>query len=174
MARSPLTINPVRPTNESLRIIVITLSVLLTASLWSCSPKRVATSSFHSLDVGSGWHRSMPLVFTPQYGDSALRYDVTLVVRHTNAYPYANLSLVVDLMGNDAESKNRRTVNFALADAAGNWLGAGFGTLYQVQTLLAHNMAPESLGRVVVWQAMANAETIGQITDVGIIVSPIE
>ena len=174
MARSPLATSLNRPTNKSLRSIVIALSVLLTASLWSCSPKRVATSSFRSLDVDSGWHRSMPLVFTPQYGDSALRYDVTLAVRHTNAYPYANLSLVVDMMGGDSASKNRRSVNFTLADDAGNWKGAGFGALYQVQTLLAHNVTPETVSRVVVWQAMANVETLGQITDVGIIVTPIE
>ena len=101
MARCPLATSLNRTTNRSLRISVIVISVLLTASLWSCSPKRVATSSFHSLDVDSGWHRSMPLVFTPQYGDSALRYDVTLAVRHTNAYPSANLSLVVDMMGGE-------------------------------------------------------------------------
>ena len=173
MARCPLATSLNRPTNKSLRIIVIVISVLLTASLWSCSPKRVATSSFRSLDVDSGWHRSMPLVFTPQYGDSALRYDVTLAVRHTNAYPYANLSLVVDMMGGDSASKNRRSVNFALADDAGNWQGAGFGTLYQDTVLLCGVIDPSEARSVVVWQAMHECDTLTGLTDIGLIVNPI-
>ena len=136
------------------------------------SPWHAASAAFHAIDVDSGWNSQMPLVFTPAYGDSDKCYDITLVVRHTNQYAYANLSLTVDLLADTALAPRRRNVVFSLADSAGNWQGAGFGALYQVKTTIARQVSPRDTRRVAVWQTMADVATVRQIADVGIIVTP--
>ncbi len=113
----------------------------------------------------------MPLVFTPVYSDSTARYDIDLVVRHTNRYPYATLQLAVDLLGDSAGMK-RKDVTFRLADERGNWTGAGFASLFQVKTTIAQGVTPQTARHVSVWQTASNTITVNQISEVGIIVHP--
>ena len=150
-------------------------AVLLLACLSACGPKRATSAAFHALDARSGWNRTMPLVFEPQYADSTATYDLMLALRHTNAYRYANLSLVVDVMpAGTTKPAQRQNLDIKLADASGNWTGAGFGSLYQTKVLLARGVKPQQAARVVVWQAMADVATVDQLTEVGIIAAPMQ
>ena len=117
----------------------------------------------------SGWNKDLSFSFTPQWADSAARYDVVLAVRHTADYRFRNLSLVVDLI-DSAAHVDRRKVNFILADSHGNWTGAGFGALYQSRVVVAQDVDPMKVKSIVVWQAMNNVDCVKDVTDVGIIV----
>lgn len=120
----------------------------------------------------SGWQRTLPLKFAPEYDDSTRRYEISLAVRHDNAYPYRNLSLVVDIISADS-TVNRRTVDFAVADEYGNWTGGGFGTLYQDQVMLARDVAPADASSIIVWQAMEGCDTLQGLVNMGIITRPL-
>ena len=138
----------------------------------SCQRKPIMShASFVHLPV-SGWQRTLPLTFMPEYDDSAATYDIKLALRHDNAYRYSNLSLVVDLIAADS-TVNRQTVDMTLSDAYGNWTGGGFGALYQVQTTIAHGITPESAHSIVVWHAMQGCDTLCGVVNLGIIVSPL-
>ncbi len=151
------------------------VAVLLLACLSACGPRRATSAVFHALDARSGWNRTMPLVFEPQYADSTATYDLMLALRHTNAYRYANLSLVVDVMpAGSTKPAQRRAIDIKLADTGGNWIGAGFGSLYQTKVMLARGVTPQQAERVVVWQAMADVPTVDQLTEVGIIAAPMQ
>lgn len=113
----------------------------------------------------------MPLSFSPVYGDSALTYDLTLAVRHSNSYRYRNLSLVVDVIAADT-SVDRKILDISLADEYGNWSSGGFGVLYQATVPLVGDVTPAKANKVVVWQAMADCDTLHGLTDVGIIIRP--
>lgn len=154
---------------SAVAMVFIIAAVML---IWaSCERKPVMShASFVHLPV-SGWHSSLPLKFSPQFDDSTLTYDITLTVRHDNSYRYSNLLLVVDMVTTDS-TVSRQTVNMPLADQYGNWTGGGFGALYQNQVTLAEGVAPDDARSVVVWQAMAECDTLLGIADVGITIIP--
>lgn len=120
----------------------------------------------------TGWLSSEPLSFSPEYGDSAASYNLTLAVRHTNSYRYRNLSLVVDVVAADS-SVNRKALDLSLADEYGNWSGGGFGALYQATEQIVSSVTPEQARNIVVWQTMEGCDTLHGVLDVGIITTPI-
>ena len=111
-----------------MRVLVVwTVAFWVAAALFACSMEKSPKGTFKDVPK-SGWNKDLSFSFTPQWTDSASRYDVVLAVRHTADYRFRNLSLVVDLI-DSAASVDRRKVNFILADSHGNWTGAGFGAL---------------------------------------------
>lgn len=166
-------ISIVGPTMNRMTVVmtmVVTTAVAL--MLWGCGKRPVMSqASFVHLQSG-GWRHDAPLAFTPQYADSATTYSLTLAVRHTNSYAYSNLSLVVDVINVDS-LVTRHKLDMRLADGYGNWLGGGFGTLYQDTAMVAAVIDPDDATRVIVWQAMQGCDTLRGITDIGLIARPL-
>ena len=119
----------------------------------------------------SGWQRTLPVTFTPQYDDSTLNYDITLAVRHGSSYAFSNLALVVDVIAADS-TVSRSSVDLRLADEYGNWTGGGFGPLYQNKVPIAADLSPSQARSVVVWQTMNGCDTLHNVVDLGIIITP--
>lgn len=139
---------------------------MLFVCLGSCEPKHTDFSEFRHISSG-GWAISSPLHFTPHYADSLHSYSMDIAVRHDNEYPYANVGLTVDFFGADTLIERKR-INLPIADAAGNWLGSGFGALYQVSATLSTGISAGEVTKVVVWQGL-DTDTLSHITEVGII-----
>ena len=118
-----------------------------------------------------GWKRTTPLTFMPEYDDSTTTYDLIVAVRHTNSYRFRNLVFAIDVIGNDTISV-RHDLDLKLADEYGNWSGGGFGSLYQLRTVVARDISPADARSVVVWQAMDGIDTLRGLEDLGIIVAP--
>lgn len=76
----------------------------------------------------NGWHKDSVLQFPVKIADVNQAYRVNVKMRHNGDYPYANI-----YMFRKIESANgieyQDTVNFALADPTGKWLGSGVGEL---------------------------------------------
>ncbi|MGN0230199.1 MAG: gliding motility lipoprotein GldH [Muribaculaceae bacterium] len=138
--------------------------------LGACSPKHSSYSEFSDVPA-TGWTHNSPLYFTPQYGDSAACYDISVAIRHDQDYAYRNLSITADFIGDNQKLK-RRIINVELADKYGTWKGSGFGALYQFKQVVLEQVPAHTVKRIVLWQTMSNRDTVGNITDVGIIVSP--
>lgn len=104
--------------------------MLLSLCLGSCLPGHNDYSEYKELPV-DGWPYSQSLTFTPDQGDSLAYGTLSVALRHTNLYPYANLYLEVsyaDTIG----TTHRDTLNIKLADRYGRWLGKGVGTDFQI------------------------------------------
>ncbi len=144
-------------------------AALLFASACQRKPVMPHASFVHL--PSSGWQRSMPLIFIPQYDDSTRRYDISLAVRHDNSYAFSNLSMVVDVIAEDS-TVNRSTVDMSLSDQFGNWSGGGFGALYQSAVPIAADVTPAQAHRVVVWQVMEDCDTLRGVVDLGIKCTP--
>ena len=114
-----------------------------------------------------GWLKESPLHFTPSYADSTHRYNISLAVRHDSEFTFSNLSMTIDIFGNDSIIERKR-VNLNLADSAGNWLGSGFGALYQLQAPLRAGTRAGEVTKIVVWQSL-DTDTLSHLTEVGII-----
>ena len=144
--------------------------VLAVLMLTACRPERMAYSKAVALP-DEGWERTMPITFAPQYGDSTARYDIDLAVRHTPAYEFSTLTLVVDIVDEQAHTSRKR-LELPLADSQGNWLGAGFGTLYQHRITLARDVDPRQVRSIVVWQATTDSTALRNVSELSIFAKP--
>lgn len=153
----------------------VAMSLVIAAAMLimvSCQRKpAMAHACFQHLPA-SGWMRSMPLYFSPEYDDSAASYDIRLAVRHDNSFSFRNLSLVVDIIAEDSTVK-RNAVDMTLADEYGNWTGGGFGALYQIVIPVAKGYTPSRARQVVIWQTMAGCDTLNGVADIGIFTVPV-
>ena len=146
--------------------------LMLLCCLWACSPEQAAHSDFKHLPQQKGWSPTMPISLKPVYADSTATYDIELAVRHDTSFPYKKLTLAVDF-DDDSAHTHRRMVTFDIADDNGNWLGAGFGSLYQCRAIIAENVKPGDVNSVLVWQTTTDSINLKHVTDLGIIVKPI-
>lgn len=142
------------------------MATIIAVCLGACAPEQIVYSHFETVP-GQTWQADLPMRFAPQWADSSARSTLLLTVRHTQLYPYGNLPMVVDLIGDDG-TVTRHRVHMAITDGRGNWQGRGFGTLYQCQMPVAHDIGPSQACRVVVWLALDSCNSVTGVSDVGI------
>ena len=142
----------------------------MVSCLVACSLGQDSSAHFKTLP-DEGWNKEMSLVFTPEYSDSSLTYDIELAVRHNSDYQFSNLSLTVDLI-DSVKTVSRSNIDFELSDGFGNWKGSGFGAIYQSSLVIAQGVKPSQVSSIVVWQAMNNCDVVKNVIDIGVIVSP--
>jgi len=76
-----------------------------------------------------GWHRDSVLTLSVEVTDTLSVCDMYLQLRHAGRYPYRNLWLEASLSDSNRLVIYSDTVELLLADADGNWLGAGSGQI---------------------------------------------
>ena len=109
----------------------IILLILINVSLLSCN-RNLVFSEFQSLPM-RGWEADSVLVYAPQIVDTTSKYELQIIIRHTDKYPYQNLWLFVDVK-KDSTILRRDTIESFLADDRGQWLGYGM-RLYELPIL---------------------------------------
>lgn len=115
------------------KIILILVSVFMFAS---CNSEQTFTES---KDIPEkGWNRYDTLFFSPKI-EEAGRYNLFIDSRNNNHYSYQNLWLFV-FCKQDSAIMFSDTVQTTLADKLGNWLGAGWGSLYELSTPIKNNI----------------------------------
>lgn len=154
--------------HKKLILLACLIVVAMATSLGGCDFNHSPHGSFKPIPA-QGWNKDLSLSFKPQWGDTTKHHDILISVRHDSNYKYSNLCLVVDLVGYE-NRLDRRKVNFILADRHGNWLGSGFGSLYQSTLVLGQDIDPKSVKEIVVRQGMNNIDVVAGINDVGIII----
>ena len=165
---SMMEINNRKTTNKLIGFLAGLMIMIM--SLDGCASKPNSYSEFHDVPA-KGWHIKTPFTFTPQYGDSSCLFDVKLVVRHTNKYRFQNLSMIVDVI-DTAYNVKREKVDVDIADTYGNWVGSGFGTLYQREVVVFRGLKPEEAKSIAVWQRMPNCSFVDGLSEVGVIIVP--
>lgn len=151
-------------------IVAAIATLILLICLGACAPKHSSYSDFKEIPE-TGWSKSAPYYFTPEYNDSTATYNLSISIRHDNYYQYRNLWLFVDYFATNDSVAHRDTINCEIADKFGNWHSAGFGTAYQYEHLLKSSFSPNDISHIVVWQGM-RVDTIKHISDIGITVKP--
>jgi gliding motility-associated lipoprotein GldH len=96
--------------------------------LLSCSEKEVFTR-FHSVPNGS-WNREEPAVFEISISDTLSFYNLNLVIRNNDDYPFQNLWLFIDRKNPEGTTLSD-SLNMELADVYGKWHGKGI-SLYSL------------------------------------------
>ena len=113
-----------------------------------------------------GWEVDSVKVFSPNLADTMGDYQIQIILRHTDRYPYQNLWLFVDIK-HDSILLRRDTIETMMANDHGEWYGKGCSK-YTLPTIYWESL-PLSAGsyQVFVQQAMRE-DTLRGISDVGL------
>lgn len=102
--------------------------IIILLCLGACAPGHNDYSQF--IDISpDGWKYGDTLKFYPQTRDSITTGELTIALRHSNAYAYSNLWLEIRHFNGD--SIRLDTVNIEMADIYGRWYGDGIGSSFQ-------------------------------------------
>lgn len=138
----------------------------------ACVPGHNNYSSFATLP-DHGWAYADTLKFLPELDDSLARGRIVLAVRHTAAYPYANLWIELSTEADSTGLTEARTdtINMRLSDRNGRWLGRGLGASYQTADTLpaVYTLADSAAVRV---RHVMRVDTLADVEQVGIIFIP--
>ncbi len=98
----------------------------LALCLCSCDSSRVY-DRYQSIPAG-GWSKDSVAVFSVSIADTASLHNVYINLRNTSAYPFSNIYFFVKATA-PSGAYTIDTVEYALADQYGRWLGKGFSKL---------------------------------------------
>jgi gliding motility-associated lipoprotein GldH len=112
--------------------------VVLLFGLWSCQ-NRIVWQQTQDINP-EGWHRDsiVSLSYHPEKNDTNT-YDIFFLIRNDNNYPYANLFLIAEIDNN--RKKIIDTLEYAMADEKGNWLGSGIWDLKESKLVYKKNFS---------------------------------
>ena len=118
---------------NSLTIPGIIIALLTT--MYSCSPRNNDDSRYETLPV-EGWCYGDTIVYPLELADTLVRGELSVGLEHSPAYKYSNLWLEITYatIADSCETLVRDTLNIQLADSAGNWIGTGVASTYQLQS----------------------------------------
>lgn len=107
----------------NIKFIILFLLIL---SFFSCDPGMVYDQFQETGDNVWSWEEEK--VFEVEMDQPEEYYNIYINVRHTKEYPKSNLYVFLTIDGpNDAQSHD--TIDIAIADNRGKWIGNGFGDI---------------------------------------------
>lgn len=104
--------------------------------LASCDPDMVYDQYTRTRDGLWNWQDARE--FHVDISDTLSMYNIYLQVRHTVDYPMSNLYMFVHVKGPTGQHL-KDTVNLAIANPDGGWIGKGTGKLRDLQLLYRRN-----------------------------------
>lgn len=99
----------------------------------SCLPAKMDAYEKNQEIPGHQWSYQYKPDFevTVKPEDTAYLYNIYVNVRHTDAYPYSNIWVLVNTQAPGDSTRQSRRVELPLADASGKWLGSGLDDIYE-------------------------------------------
>ena len=84
-------------------------------------------ASFQSTSDTS-WDRDEVFEFSFSDPDTTRAHQLFINLRNDNNYPYSNLFIIAEMEFPDGKTQ-RDTLEYEMADASGQWLGSGYGSV---------------------------------------------
>lgn len=121
------------------RLFLATAGLLLLAA--ACKPPKIDTYEKNLEVPGHEWaydyKPSFDIKIQPE--DTAYLYNICVNIRHTDAYPYSNIWVLVGTQyPGDSIAKEQR-VELPLADVTGKWAGSGLDDIYEHRIFIQQN-----------------------------------
>ena len=144
-----------------------TLFLIAAMALAVAACSRLPVYSHYEHIDGESWRRDDTLTFTTTVRDSA-NYHLILGLRATNAYPYKQLTVNVDMKVNEDEELSPLTID--ITDAEGEMQGSG-NTIYSYDVPIGDVvLGSNDTLTVSIHHAMSKFSLPG-ITDIGLTVA---
>ena len=140
--------------------------ILITSLLLAGCQGDIVYTAFNTLP-NAGWEADSSLCYQPTITDSVSDYQMLITIRHTDAYPYQNLWLFVDIE-KDNVSLRRDTIECYMANERGEWLGGGL-SIHELPLLYSDSYQFANSGEyhISITQGMREDTLIG-IKEVGV------
>jgi len=78
----------------------------------------------------NSWAYNFRPVFKFEITDTTAAYQTYFLIRHTQAYPFSNIWVLVNIKQPDSSVIKER-INIPLAESTGKWLGRGMGEIWE-------------------------------------------
>lgn len=150
----------------------LTLLVLFTTIILSCDKNCIFEDNINL--PGHIWNRENLLNFNVEISDTVNSHNIYVNIRNGGQYQYSNLYLFIKTVSPSGQWI-RDTVECALADQKGRWLGSGLGDIFALQIPYKQNIRFPYAGiySFELEQAMRTKE-LKHIFDIGLRVEKIE
>jgi gliding motility-associated lipoprotein GldH len=108
------------------------LLILTVISIWLTACSKIDVFEKNIAIPGHKWNYNMQPLFDFTISDTTAQYNLYLVLRHTDAYPYNNIWLNI---GSQAPADTMRYQRFdlQLGTDAGGWEGNGMDDIWEVR-----------------------------------------
>lgn len=150
------------------------LAALLLAPVYfiSCTSGDMYTDS--RAIPGYSWNKENEVELEAQVQDSISPFDIDLVIRTNNNYPYRNIFLFITTSSPAGQSITD-TVEYYLADEKGNWYGSGLGDINDLSVPFKSRVIFPQGGNYTfsIKQGMRE-ENLEGVTDIGIRIEEIK
>ncbi len=114
-------------------VFVIFLSILFT----SCN-KNVIYTEYRKFNENE-WFAKDKAVFDVDVKDNTSLNNISLMVRHADAYPYSNIFLFLETTYPDGKVE-KDTLEVILANGKGEWMGSGAGDIFDFKVAIKKNV----------------------------------
>lgn len=106
------------------------ITVVLAYTLSSCD-RGIVFSKYQNFE-GENWFNKSKVTFEMDITDGNSLHDISIMVRHADAYPYSNLFLFLTTKYPDGKTTTD-TLECILANNKGEWMGDGAGDLFDIK-----------------------------------------
>ena len=124
----------IKKTNKIKSLFAILFAALL---MTSCN-KNVVYSKYHTFE-NYEWFAKDKVSFDMEITDTESLNNISLMVRHTDAYPFKNLFMFVTTTYPDGNVK-KDTMEVILANPKGEWQGSGAGDIFDFKVPIKKNV----------------------------------
>lgn len=114
--------------------------VILVITLLSCV--KGATYEKNYAFPNHTWKSSEEVTFEFNVQDTSTNYQLFLMLRHTEAYPFSNIWLQVRTTLPNGQELPVSHTEIPLAETSGKWLGRGMNEIWEHKMPLTRNGAP--------------------------------
>jgi gliding motility-associated lipoprotein GldH len=105
------------------------LFVLLLSALSGCMSSPYYQKQYAL--QGQAWHHDDCPEFEIDIRDTTCYYNLSFIVRHTDAYPFSNIWLLVSVKQPHDTAFTQTRLELPLADPLGKWMGMGMGEIWE-------------------------------------------
>jgi len=96
----------------------------------------------HFAIPGGAWNHDYQPKFKFQIDDTAAAYQLSLLIRHTDAYPFSNIWINMDTQSPNDTTWGKMRIEIPLAAPSGQWLGRGAGEIYEQRVAITSLSKP--------------------------------
>ncbi len=123
----------------------ITFFALLGIVLLSSCNKNVLYTEYRKFEKEE-WFTKNKAVFEVDIKDNNSLNNISLMIRHADAYPYSNVFLFLETTYPDGKTVTD-TMEVIMANSKGEWIGSGAGDIFDLKVPIKRNVKFPMVGK---------------------------
>src|SRR4051812_27717133 len=110
---------------RNISLVLFTMAVLFSG----CMPSPYYQQTYPVPE--NAWQSRYVPVYKFEISDTTAAYKMFFLIRHTDAYPFSNIWLIVSLKQPGDSTFRKVRIEIPLAEQSGKWMGRGMGEIWE-------------------------------------------